>query len=381
MAIQFNCPYCTATIRVPDSAAGKQGSCPKCGTKLIVPKIAPPAQTAAEAPKPVAKTPSQPVPVEEPKPAADGNFPSAPPEDAPVFPDLQTEPPGSPAGPSIAQVVRKRAKRKGMNPLVPIALFGVVVAVLVFVMWESGPKLEGQLAGVELAEFTIPPATIDKTTVDLPPEKVAADLEEMQNDPPRGVRIPDWFEMLFQPEPDSLKVVIKKTSATEVFRVNTGTNPALREFFKQHNAEILKRQQAEFRPALKQFFKDWEAFHKADAPFETEAYRSSLGFNALGGPLGFCLEAKVGSRGYRCVHQDGSGDLYFLLPKQTESFVLSGRKLADGTTLFPGHYTVKVQGTKPASEPAPESETEETPPAEPAKTEPSKPETKPRGKG
>ena len=37
MAIQFNCPYCTAPIRVGDEAAGKVGKCPKCATKLRVP--------------------------------------------------------------------------------------------------------------------------------------------------------------------------------------------------------------------------------------------------------------------------------------------------------------------------------------------------------
>ena len=184
-----------------------------------------------------------------------------------------------------------------MNPLIPMALFGVVVAVVVFAMWEPGPNLEGELAGVELEEFTIPPAVIDKTSADLPAGEVDSDLKEMQNDPPQGIRIPDWFEMQFHPEPGGLKVAIEKTTVTEVFRVNTGTKPAIREFFNQHKAEILKRQQAEFRPALKKFFKDWESFHKANAPFETEAYRGSLGFNALGGPLGVLRGSQGGAAG------------------------------------------------------------------------------------
>ena len=40
MAIEFDCPYCTAAIRVNDTAAGKRGACPKCGTSLIVPRPA-----------------------------------------------------------------------------------------------------------------------------------------------------------------------------------------------------------------------------------------------------------------------------------------------------------------------------------------------------
>lgn len=42
MAIQFQCPYCSATIRVPDSASGKAGQCPKCQARLKIPEVAPP---------------------------------------------------------------------------------------------------------------------------------------------------------------------------------------------------------------------------------------------------------------------------------------------------------------------------------------------------
>ncbi|MEJ7595682.1 MAG: hypothetical protein WKF77_29580, partial [Planctomycetaceae bacterium] len=47
MAIEFNCPYCTATIRVPDAYAGKQGRCPKCDTKLLIPSVPLPNQPAS----------------------------------------------------------------------------------------------------------------------------------------------------------------------------------------------------------------------------------------------------------------------------------------------------------------------------------------------
>ncbi|HCK52778.1 MAG TPA: hypothetical protein DIC23_06140, partial [Planctomycetaceae bacterium] len=38
MAIEFNCPYCTAVIRVGDTAVGKKGTCPKCDTAVVVPR-------------------------------------------------------------------------------------------------------------------------------------------------------------------------------------------------------------------------------------------------------------------------------------------------------------------------------------------------------
>ena len=37
MAIRFNCPYCTFTIQVVDNAVGQTGTCPQCGTMILVP--------------------------------------------------------------------------------------------------------------------------------------------------------------------------------------------------------------------------------------------------------------------------------------------------------------------------------------------------------
>ncbi|MFV0442325.1 MAG: hypothetical protein ACK5Q5_02005 [Planctomycetaceae bacterium] len=60
MAIQFQCPNCSATIRVPDEASGKIGQCPKCGARLQVPKIAPPTTPpAALPPAPSVSSPAE----------------------------------------------------------------------------------------------------------------------------------------------------------------------------------------------------------------------------------------------------------------------------------------------------------------------------------
>lgn len=71
MAIEFQCPSCTATVRVPDSAAGKKGSCPACKAKLIVPNLeddapAPPKSKPTTKSKPA---PDKIAPIEEPRPA------------------------------------------------------------------------------------------------------------------------------------------------------------------------------------------------------------------------------------------------------------------------------------------------------------------------
>ena len=106
MAIQFNCPYCTATIQVPDSAAGKKGTCPQCQTKLVVPTPKLSAKGNSPAQPPVASPPqfAPPQPFPPPMPPA-GGFPppdgfapqwgAPPPHAAPPFPPMpQMPPPG-----------------------------------------------------------------------------------------------------------------------------------------------------------------------------------------------------------------------------------------------------------------------------------------------
>ena len=79
MAIEFNCPYCTAPIRVPDTFSGKKGSCPKCATKLLVPNVAPPQpeqpQRAPASLAPESSTPQVASPEPVTTPAPDGPIP------------------------------------------------------------------------------------------------------------------------------------------------------------------------------------------------------------------------------------------------------------------------------------------------------------------
>lgn len=60
--MQVTCSNCQTKIRVPDSAAGKKGKCPKCGTIIAIPALDAPEEVApepvAEAPEPVAEPPA-----------------------------------------------------------------------------------------------------------------------------------------------------------------------------------------------------------------------------------------------------------------------------------------------------------------------------------
>jgi predicted Zn finger-like uncharacterized protein len=52
--MQVTCSNCQSKIRVPDSAAGKKGKCPKCGNIIAIPALAAPEDVASE---PIAETP------------------------------------------------------------------------------------------------------------------------------------------------------------------------------------------------------------------------------------------------------------------------------------------------------------------------------------
>jgi predicted Zn finger-like uncharacterized protein len=55
--MQVTCTNCQSKIRVPDSAAGKKGKCPKCGTIIAIPALDAPEEATAE---PVAEAPASP---------------------------------------------------------------------------------------------------------------------------------------------------------------------------------------------------------------------------------------------------------------------------------------------------------------------------------
>jgi predicted Zn finger-like uncharacterized protein len=65
MPIEFQCPACQATLRVPDSAIGKQAKCPRCGQIVTVvgaPPNEPDLGGGPAGPPPIGQPPVPPVP-------------------------------------------------------------------------------------------------------------------------------------------------------------------------------------------------------------------------------------------------------------------------------------------------------------------------------
>lgn len=339
MAIQFNCPYCTASIRVPDAAAGKRGTCPKCATQLIVPKVGPP-----PVPKSAPKEPERALPGPPPVPAV---LPEG-------FPGIPADLPAIAEAPPIAPMARRKAKRKGTNPLIPLLAIGVVLGLAAYFMLKPDRAVEGELSGEKVPGFKIPAASIGKADLSLSSEEGSPAWEDLVKSQIAAVRVPDAFQMQFEPNDIGVNITIQKEAGGEVFRVKP--NATIKKFFEQHGDKISRLRQKEYEEALPKFAADWETAQKNAEPFVTEGYFETVGLNRLAGVMGYGLLAQVGDRAHRAIHEDAEGRLYFLLPAETKEFVLKGRKLPNGETPFEGRFTVKVAET--AQEPTPPESTE-----------------------
>ena len=149
MAIEFDCPYCTAAIRVNDTAAGKRGACPKCGTSLIVPR---PAEVVTEV-------------VESPAASAHPE-PDVIPDVVPdMVPEFQSRPQAS-----VSSRVRRRRHRRG-GLMFPLACGGLLLLAITVAWFLNDPtRFQGSLVGELTAS--------DAGTEVLVPRSIDPDLAE-----------------------------------------------------------------------------------------------------------------------------------------------------------------------------------------------------------
>lgn len=388
MAIQFNCPYCTVTIQVPDNAAGKKGTCPQCGTKVLVPvpKNAP-AQPAVPSPPPTF-TPPPAVP----------NF--APPS-APMFPPPPTMPqaappmagyppagipygfdpnqpmampPGypAPAGfappqqfgqapqslptepPSTATTFAKRRPKKN-QPL----LFGVIAVVVIaagvaaFVFLKPGAKpnpLSGTLTGTRLTKGKLQPAIVHRDWLEgIDEETVTAVLKQMEK---RKVTLrSDTVVLVFQGVTEGIKVTATPGLHAELVAVDVSSHKALNSWQQKQGAKLSDRHQKEVIRAAKSFVQEWAKAEAAgEKKFDFSRFHDDLGLGALTSGLGSEAIAIVNRTPHSCVAEQ-QGLLYFLLPPSTERFELQGREDEKGVATFPGHFVVEVEAEAPTKKP------------------------------
>ena len=225
MAIQFDCPFCTSTLKVPDSTAGKQGDCPRCGTKLVIPNPfaaegGTPSADPAAAPD-SAVSPSQDTPT--PPPA------SQTPEPSPVMPPVNVVAP-QPRSSATAQYLRKRRKSNAGGVILFLFFFAVMVGVAGYFYWNFGLRLEGNLVAARISseaakvEQRLNPANAGVS------EEVIKAVNQNLLETPRRVQS-DLMDVLFYGlEKGGLEVRLKPGAKTELVRVDLTGDPALMDY-------------------------------------------------------------------------------------------------------------------------------------------------------
>ncbi|MCA9062167.1 MAG: hypothetical protein KDA96_03890 [Planctomycetaceae bacterium] len=370
MAIEFQCPYCTATIRVADQYAGRKGQCPKCQTKLLVPTLpgqtsdlangAPsPSESAASTSQaetmpeidrttvtsvpidPTAATASQSLPVSDLFP---GGVPGGSAESPipPVIPSTTA---------SVARVLKKRNRRSRSRRIwvmvIPAISFLALLGFLGYTISNTLPEVGGNLEGRRMRSPTAMTVLVPWSDTGLSPDDQSALQEDLTQSPEvfasdqvscRITADKGGLVVEFEPGADHSWIVIQPLSdrATAVWE-------------KQHKAELNIARLGELDVAVQDYAADKVALLKGERrKIDATRYRNKLAVNAHCNAMGFAVQAQVGNRLYPCVHQDDLGQLYFSLPSNTIEFHVQGRTGEGGNRLFPGEFLVTVSADSPA---------------------------------
>lgn len=334
MTIQFDCPYCTSTLKVPDSTAGKQGDCPRCGTKLVIPNPLAEVDLAAT----TATTPAAP-----PQPPVETV--NVPPESAGQVDNASQE--SSSPRPMTSMTSRYLRKRRSSNVggiLLILFFLCLMLGAAGYFYWNYGPRLEGNLVAARLnSEKAKLEQRLNPSGLGLSDEMIQL-VHQSLADVPRRVQSDMMDVLFFGSEKGSLYVRLKPGTHTEIVRVDLTGDPALMDYISKNGVRLDQPRFTEYQSQLKQFYNEWHQFLKSGEEVMPDLinYRNTIGLNSLMGGLGYHMEARVNNKIYPCVHDDFQGGLYFLVPKGTLQFEIMGRKMENGWTPFPGKYVVQV---------------------------------------
>ena len=384
MTIEFNCPYCTALIRVPDKAGGGKGRCPKCATRISVPKYS---TARPVVPPPAADSPFAPPAAAPAAPAAAGDaitFGEAGPETneaaapsgpldifaAPARPPgaFLTATPRQPVHPTSV-AARLRKKKSGSAWLVPF-LFGLIACGVGG--WFAWPYfLTEQLGGELIAEtadsLELPPGLVAKSSIRHSSSEVEAVLADLEKSP--EPLISARMQVQLRGSSKGLLVHLNGGPKTQFYRIVVRDNAPLTNYLSKHSAELEEQRMQDIERTGTAFFAEYRrvATKKADKS-SLKGFRDTLALPALVRGLGHQLVANYGRTAYPCVYEDHEGAVYFLLPPDAREFEITGRKHADGSVMFPATYKIKVAGemkvpAKKEEEPADKSKDKKKPAA------------------
>jgi hypothetical protein len=361
MAIQFDCPYCTATMRVPDAVMGTIGRCPKCETSLRVPVVEIPdvraaSMTASGAASPTieAQSPSWADETRElpriPAAAAKAAHPFADDRDEPRPPASSAgtslfgndEPEGRTAAPiDNATAMRMRRDRPRVRGWMWVSLAFVVAAIGIGAAfwWQQKSNPVYTARGEVLAETSLS-SVIPQKEIDIPEADWAA-IKKALEQSPADLRSPQ-MNITFESAPRGIKVGLKPgrnrelvavpiRDVPELVEASSSTNQAMREPRRKALAESLGEMSAQIQSAT-----------RAGKPADLSNFGVSVGVTGLGGPLGFACHAVIDRNAYACVFEDREGRLYFLVPTGATDFVIRPREAGNAAQVLPPRLQVHV---------------------------------------
>ncbi|MBC7967787.1 MAG: hypothetical protein H7Z17_17890 [Fuerstia sp.] len=352
MAIEFNCPYCTATIRVADAYAGKQGRCPKCDTKLLIPSVPLPNQPAA---------PQLPVIQTQPSPA-NGAGPLAP-NGLPVITNGNVAAPDDPfavrpATTSVVKSRRRSARRRPSRTLVigvPVICFLILFGVIAYSLTGSLPKLQGDVAGRRLEGLSLPKALIPWSDIGLS----AGDrtiLQEALTTQPESLASQVMACRLSASE-DGILVTLAAQPESQWIVVDMAAEKPLAIWRRKEGPHLNRLRLDELQAAITKYAKDkLLKINGEHIAVDAVAVRDKIALNASCHALGYAIHAVADATLFPCAAEDEQGQLYFCLPKTVQRFKIQGRTLANGTVGFAGDYNVTISGeivtteSKPAAD-------------------------------
>lgn len=383
MAIEFDCPRCSATIRVPDAYSGRQGRCPQCNERLLVPLVAVP-----EAAQQIAMLPTAPLTAQTPAAAPGAAFavpqsavpgaavPQVPPESVlqvattgpvaavpsgagPIAAGPATAGLGGISGaPPVATPRRGRGRslrfnrRRPSRALVigiPVIGFLLLLAILALTI-PGGPELQGELAGRLLAEKSLPRTVVPWSDTGVSAEQQQVLLAALSENP-------ETFSselLVCRVLGTAAGLEIQLTAATGArwcaVNLHEAGQKALALWLKQQRVRVGEQRRSEMTRTLSAWCQDkLRQLGGESIAIDAAAARDNGVLNATVDNLGYSVQARAGKRLVRAAAEDDAGWLYFCVPADTQTLVVEGRSHGTPELLFPGRYDVTLEASAAAA--------------------------------
>jgi len=365
MALEFECSYCKATIRVPDNSAGKRGRCPKCASKISIPKLGQARRAGDEPvffpgpPEPgsvsVAEPPSdEDVIFQEYDPQRDSvSDPAAAADLLPgdiLIPDLSPGIPRSlPQGPrQLPDSLLSRSKRKcrsgGMWMLLIVVLLLAGAAGGGLYWYQASAVLEGELTAAMVENPQLPLKIVPRSLIEMPPGEAEKILDDLERNPSNLVSSLGLATVQFRGGPKGLMVAVSPGTATSLYRVDLSSDAKLRKYRQQHAAEFEQTRQEHLAIAVNRYFRTIkQVSSKRSVASDLGTFRDSVGLAASVEGFGSVVQAVHNRQIYPCVYEDDDA-IYFLLPAGVKQFQLRGKARRGSEPFFDGQFEVKVAG-------------------------------------